>query len=90
MQFSDIPRPQTRDALVRLGITENDLELFENIEQIQRYIYLENRKRSNAKKGVEYFKKYYEDNREKLCEMSRIYKQKKKMDKIEQSIVKKI
>lgn len=89
MLLEDIKLKQTRDAVIRCGLTETDMQSFDNIEQLQRHIYLEGKRRSNEKqKG--YFKKYYQENMEKMKETSRIQKQKIKMNKIEESIVKKI
>jgi hypothetical protein len=89
--LSDITKKQTLDAITRCGLTENDLKNFENIEQLRRYIHLENKKRSNERnKEKQYFKKYYEANKEKMKEASRVQKQKIRMKKIEESIMKKI
>lgn len=82
MLLSEIPRKCTRDAIERLGLTENDLRIFETLEEVQRYIYLENRKRSNDKKKEgDYFKNYYQENKERLREVSRLYKQQKRLEK---------
>ena len=82
MLLSEIPRKCTRDAIERLGLTENDLRCFETLEEVQRYIYLENRRRSNDKKKEgDYFKNYYQENKEKLREVSRLYKQNKRLEK---------
>jgi hypothetical protein len=91
MLLEEITIKQTRDAIERCGLTENDLKSFENIEQLRRYIHLAGKKRSNEKnKEKNYFKNYYEANKEKIKQASRLTKQKIKMEKIERSIVKKI
>ena len=58
MLLSEIPLKMTRNAIERIGLTENDLRCFETVEEVQRYIYLENRRRSNDKKkeGYTYMK----------------------------------
>ena len=82
MLLSEIPRKCTRDAIERLGLTENDLRIFETLEEVQRYIYLEGRRRSNEKKKEgDYFKTYYQENKERLREVSRVYKQNKRLEK---------
>jgi hypothetical protein len=82
MLLSEIPRKCTRNAIERIGLTENDLRCFETLEEVQRYIYLENRRRSNEKKKQgDYFKNYYQENKERLREVSRIYKQNKRLEK---------
>ena len=89
--LSDIKRNQSLDAITRCGLTENDLKSFENIEQLRRHIHLEGKKRSNDKnREKNYFKNYYEANKEKIKQASRLTKQKIRMKKIEESIVKTI
>ena len=82
MLLSEIPLKMTRNAIERIGLTENDLRCFETVEEVQRYIYLENRRRSNDKKKEgDYFKTYYQENKERLKEISRVYKQEKRLEK---------
>jgi len=82
MLLSEIPLKCTRNAIERIGLSENDLRCFETVEEVQRYIYLENRKRSNDKKKEgDYFKNYYQENKERLKEISRLYKKEKRLEK---------
>ena len=82
MLLSEIPLKCTRNAIERIGLSENDLRCFETVEEVQRYIYLENRKRSNDKKKEgDYFKNYYQENKERLKEISRVYKKQKRLEK---------
>ena len=80
MKRDEIKNKGTLKSIELTGITDEELEQIKDKKELSLYFKRKNKDRYN-KKNKEYFKSYYEKNREKLTEYSRTYKREKRLEK---------
>lgn len=80
MKLEEIKNKQTLSSIALTGITAEELDKIKDKTELKAYFKRKNKDRYN-KKHKEYFRSYYEENKEKLCLYSRDYKRAKRLEK---------
>ena len=78
MKLAEITNKKQLNSIHLTGITEEELDKIKDLKELSAYFKKKNKERYN-KKHKEYFKTYYEKNKEKIKEGSRLYKHEKRL-----------
>jgi hypothetical protein len=80
MKLAEITNKKQLNSIALTGITEEELEKIKDKKELSAYFKKKNKERYN-RNHKEYFKTYYEKNKEKIKAGSRMYKQEKRLEK---------
>jgi hypothetical protein len=80
MKLAEIKNKKQLNSIHLTGITEEELDKIKDLKELSAYFKKKNKERYN-KNHKEYFKSYYEKNKEKIKAGSKLYKHEKRLEK---------
>lgn len=80
MKLDEISNVNILKSIELNNISEEELSNFKDISELRKHLNRKRKERYN-RKHQQYFRDYYERNKEKMIENSRLYRSNKKMEK---------
>lgn len=80
MKLSDIKLARTLESIKLNNLSEEDLSKFKDMSELRKYLSRKRKERYN-RNHKQYFRDYYDKNKEKMIENSRLYRSNQKMEK---------